>query len=115
MPEADRIRLADIKQRIDLIMGWIGAMNEEAFMADLRTRDAVALNIQVIGETARRLSDAVKAGAPETPWPAIVALRNRIAHGYETVDHLFVWRIVQDDLPALRAAAERLLAGTLAP
>jgi uncharacterized protein with HEPN domain len=38
-----------------------------------------------------------------------VALRNRIAHGYETVDHLLVWRIVQDDLPALRAAVEQLL------
>ncbi len=108
MLEADRLRLADIVQRIDLILGWVGGLDETSFMADMRTRDATALNIQLIGETARRLSDEVKARAPDIPWSAIVALRNRIAHGYETVDHLLVWRIVQDDLPALRAAVSRL-------
>jgi uncharacterized protein with HEPN domain len=109
MLEADRLRLADIGQRIDLILSWVGDLDEAAFMADLRTRDAAALNIQLIGETARRVSEEVKAKAPSIPWQAIVALRNRIAHGYETVDHLLVWRIVQDDLPALRATVEQLL------
>lgn len=108
MLEADRLRLADMAQRIDLILGWASGLSEAGFMADLRTRDATALNIQLIGETARRLSDEIKAKAPEIPWQAIVALRNRIAHGYETVDHLLVWRIVQDDLPGLRAAIDRL-------
>ncbi len=109
MLEADQIRLHDLLKRIDLILGWVEDLNEAAFMSDMRTRDAVALNIQLIGETARRLNDDVKARAPAVPWPAIIALRNRIAHGYETVDHLFVWRIVKDDLPALRAAVAALI------
>lgn len=109
MLDADRIRLADMAQRIDLILGWLHGVDEAAFMADIRTRDAVALNIQLLGETARRMSDEIKGKAPAIPWPAIVALRNRIAHGYETVDHRLVWRIVQDDLPALRAELRRLL------
>lgn len=103
MLDADRIRLADMAQRIDLILGWLHGVDEAAFMADIRTRDAVALNIQLLGETARRMSEEVKTRTVAIPWPAIVALRNRIAHGYETVDHRLVWRIVQDDLPALRA------------
>lgn len=109
MLEADRIRLADMAQRIDLILGWIAGIDEAAFMADIRTRDAIALNIQLLGETARRMSEDVKARAPAIPWPAIVALRNRIAHGYEMVDHMLVWRIVQGDLPSLQAELRRLL------
>jgi uncharacterized protein with HEPN domain len=110
MLEADAIRLRDIADRIDLISSWIGGLNEATFMADLRTRDAVALNIQLIGEAARRLNEEVKRRAPEIPWSSIVALRNRIAHGYETVNHRLVWRIVSDDLPGLRVAVARLLA-----
>ncbi|HEY2049779.1 MAG TPA: HepT-like ribonuclease domain-containing protein [Caulobacteraceae bacterium] len=48
--------------------------------------------------------------SPEVPWPAIVALRNRIAHGYETVDHLLVWQIITLDAPQLASAMDRLLA-----
>jgi uncharacterized protein with HEPN domain len=39
-----------------------------------------------------------------------VALRNRIAHGYETVDHLLVWQIITLDAPQLASAMDRLLA-----
>ena len=64
----------------------------------------------MIGETARRLLDDTKARAPAIPWSAIVSLRNRIAHGYETVDHRMVWQVLTEDLPALAGAVERLLA-----
>jgi uncharacterized protein with HEPN domain len=57
MLEADRLRLADIRERIDLVLGWARGLDEAGFMGDLRTRDATALNIQLIGETARRVSD----------------------------------------------------------
>jgi uncharacterized protein with HEPN domain len=67
------------------------------------------LSLLIIGETARRLLESTKAAAPEIPWPAVVSLRNRIAHGYETVDHQLVWQILQEDLPALGSAVDRLL------
>lgn len=34
MLEADRIRLADMAQRVDLILSWVGGFDETAFMAD---------------------------------------------------------------------------------
>lgn len=72
-------------------------------------RDAVAMSLLLIGETARRLSDETKKRAPDVPWSAIVSLRHRIAHGYETVDHGLVWQIVRQDLPGLALAIEDLL------
>lgn len=35
--------------------------------------------------------------------PRIVGLRNRLIHGYDSVDDLLVWDIVLTKLPVLRA------------
>jgi len=35
------------------------------------------------------------------PWTSIVALRNRLIHGYDDVDHNIVWQIVTTDVPLL--------------
>jgi uncharacterized protein with HEPN domain len=104
MLEEDRLRLGEIVARCDFILGWTEESDEAGFVLDIMRRDAVAMSLLVIGETARRLSDDVKALAPDLAWPAIIALRNRIAHGYETIDPLRVWRIALDDIPELRAA-----------
>ena len=31
------------------------------------------------------------------------AMRNRLTHGYDTVDMAVVWKVVERDLPALKA------------
>lgn len=108
-PEEERLRLLAIAERISLVRGWVEGMSEDDFIADRMVRDASALSLPVIGETARRLLEETKAAAPEIPWSAVVSLRNRIAHGYETVDHRLVWRVLTDDLPDLAAAIVRLL------
>ena len=88
---------------------WAEEMDEAEFLADLMARDAFAMSLLLIGETARRLSDETKRRAPDVPWSAIVSLRHRIAHGYETVDHELVWQIVRQDLPNLALAIDELL------
>ena len=40
----------------------------------------------------------------------IVAFRNVLIHGYAQIDRARVWRAVEDDLPALRAVWDNLLA-----
>jgi uncharacterized protein with HEPN domain len=109
MPEEERLRLQAIAERIALVRSWTQTMEEPAFLADLKARDAVAMSLLIIGETARRLSDETKLKASSIPWSAIVSLRNRIAHGYETVDHRLVWQILRLDLPGLASEIERLL------
>lgn len=109
MPEPERLRLQLILDRVDLIRSWTAHIDEATFLADVMRRDAVALSLLVIGETAVRLSEATRARSPEVPWTAIVSVRNRLAHGYETVDHRLVLQIVRQDLGGLQAAVESLL------
>ncbi len=110
MPEPERLRLQLILDRIDLIRSWTTGVDEATFLADMMRRDAVALSLLVIGETAARLADTTKAKASTVPWTAIVSVRNRLAHGYETVDHRLVLQIVRQDLEGLRTAVEGLIA-----
>ncbi|MFZ4071075.1 MAG: DUF86 domain-containing protein [Caulobacterales bacterium] len=110
MLEEDRLRLTEIAARCALIEGWVEESEESAFQTDQMRRDAIAMSLLVIGETARRLSDTVKSSTSHVPWPAIVSLRNRIAHGYETVDAARVWQIAAHDIPALHASVLTLLA-----
>ena len=39
----------------------------------------------------------------------IIAFRNRLIHGYDTVDSEIVWDVIQARLPQLEQAAARLL------
>jgi uncharacterized protein with HEPN domain len=75
-------------------------------------RDAVAMNLLVIGESAARLPVVIRDLEPEIDWRAAIDLRNRIAHGYASISFSIVWPIVVVELPGLRAAVERIAART---
>lgn len=73
-------------------------------------RDAVALNLLVVGESAARLPTSVRELEPDIDWRAAIDLRNRIAHGYSSISFTIVWSVVVVELPGLRAAVERIIA-----
>ena len=86
------------RSRADLDRDWILQM-------------ALRQVIEVVGEAANRVSREGQARYSEIPWRDAVAARNRIAHGYDTVDFDTVWRIVTQEFPILIAALERALPG----
>lgn len=65
--------------------------------------------IEVIGEAAARVSKRFRDQHPEVPWPAIIAMRNRLIHGYDTVDPDVVWQVLRHDLKPLIANLEAIL------
>ena len=102
MPERDeRLYLDDILRAIDRILSYT-AEGRDAFFADSRTQDAVIRNIEVIGEAIRGVLPATRAGHPEVPWKQIAGTRDRVIHGYFTVDLEIVWEIAEKELAELR-------------
>lgn len=47
--EEERIQLQAIAERIDLVRGWTDPLDEAAFLADLKLRDAVAMGLSTGG------------------------------------------------------------------
>jgi uncharacterized protein with HEPN domain len=62
----------------------------------------VIRNLEVIGEAVRGVSPATRERHPEVPWKQIAGTRDRVIHGYFTVDLEIVWEIVETELAGLR-------------
>jgi len=66
--------------------------------------------VEIVGEAANRVTPDTRTAHPQVPWADIVSTRNRLIHGYDTVDHAILWKIVESDLPTLIAQLEQVLA-----
>ena len=70
-------------------------------------RSAVERQFEIVGEALGRaaaMDETLVRLIPEIPQ--IVGLRNRLIHGYDSVDDQIVWDIVQTKLPGLRRSLE---------
>ena len=70
---------------------------------------AILKSIEIIGETASRISEETKAKHLDIPWTQIIGMRNRIVHGYFAIRLDRVWQTVQNDLSPLIAQLEPLV------
>ena len=66
--------------------------------------------LEVIGEAAGRVSQPVRDRQTSIPWSQIIALRNRLIHGYDAVDPDRLWQILDSDIPKLIAELRQMLA-----
>lgn len=65
--------------------------------------------VEVIGEAATKLSAETKAVHPRIPWREMIGMRNRLIHGYASVDHDIIWDVISADLVELIDALEQYL------
>lgn len=71
-------------------------------------QDAVIRNLQTLAESSQRLSSEIKGAEPQIPWRELAGFRNVIVHGYLGVDLGAVWLVVEQDLPPLAEAVNRM-------
>ena len=77
--------------------------------ADRQRRDALLWNFTVLGEAAGQLSDEVKARFPDIAWQQPARLRNRIVHGYWSIDLDVLLTTASGQLPAFTADLRQVL------
>ena len=114
MNERDALFLSHVLAAIDDIAAFT-ADGREAFLTDKKTQSAVIRQLEIIGEAVKRLSPQTTAAGPSVPWRAIAGARDRLIHGYFSVDLQAVWAMVESDLAPLRAEAARLLMDAQTP
>lgn len=79
----------------------VHGLDAEDLTADRKLALAMVQLSEIIGEAANRVSTGLTAEHPEIPWTDIVDLRNRLIHGYDSIDLDLLWDIVALDLPPL--------------
>lgn len=71
--------------------------------------DAVRVRLIEIGEAVKSIDGELLAREPSVPWVDVAAMRNHLAHRYFDTAHSMLQATVEEDLPPLIAAVERLL------
>lgn len=106
----DDAALLDMLAAARLVVEFRGGDDKRSFLDDPKTQSAVLHQLLVLGEAAKRVSEAWRARHPEIPWRAITGMRDRLIHEYAAVDLGEVWKTARTDVPQLLA-----LLGPLAP
>ena len=63
--------------------------------------DATVRNLELIGEAATHIPEEDRVAHPTIPWRQMIAMRNRLIHGYLGIDNDTLWSIIETDIPAL--------------
>lgn len=88
---------------------FCAGLTREKLESDEMRLLAVVKSIEVIGEASMKVSPAVQARLFSIDWLGIRRMRNRMIHGYDTIDVARVWDAVEIDIPPLMAALRKEL------
>ena len=96
-----RFFLDDMIDFAGKVLAYTEGLDQAGFVASGLTYDATLRNLELIGEAATHIPEAVRDAHPEIPWRMIIATRNRLIHGYLGIDDDILWSIIRDDIPDL--------------
>jgi uncharacterized protein with HEPN domain len=103
-------RLIDALEASRRIQAFTEGQTFADFSSSELVRSAVERQFEIIGEAlgkAMTMEPALELRSPE--WRKIVGLRNRLIHGYDSVDDEIIWDIIQSKLIPLAADLESWL------
>jgi len=103
---ATNVLLAEMVDAARRAMSYADGQDVQSLGKDPMRRDAMILQVQIIGEAASRVETRTREAMPEIPWADIVGMRNRLVHGYFAVDIEILWKTVTGRLPELVALLE---------
>ena len=109
MTSLNEFRLNDyiqhMLQAIQRIEEYTEEHAEDYFLKTPILQDAVVRNIEILGEASHNLLKRFPeftSSYSEVSWEAIYYMRNRIIHGYVSIDYQLVRGVVRKDLPDLQ-------------
>ena len=105
--DRDAFYLSHMMEFIAAIESYCSAGDVES---DERTLDAVLRRLQLLTESSKRVSDALKAAYPNIPWRELAGFRNVVVHDYLAISTERILPIVSRDIPALRERLASILA-----
>lgn len=110
--ERDAAYLLDMMQAAEKVRRFVQGKTQDAFVSDEVLRDAVERNAEIIGEAARKVSEAFKNQHPEIPWRKMIAQRNVLVHEYDKISVDDMWIVATFHIPNLIESLTALIPPT---
>jgi len=102
-------RLRHIRDEIEFIIRTCRGSEKVDVLQDETAQRAVIRSLEIIGEAAKALPDSFRDSHPDIEWRKVAAMRDRLIHGYFTVNWDTVWDVVTVHVPRLEATVRSAL------
>ena len=100
--------LVEVLDNISAAREFVSGMNFVDFLSDRKTKYAVIMCLTIIGKRMRFIPPAERKQIADVPWRSILAtIRIASQQEWGVVERL-IWETLEDDLPALKRAVEKL-------
>ncbi len=110
MNETTRERLRDARDACRRIQLEVAGLDEDAYLRATTVTYAVNWLLMILGEAltvAVREEAIIEDAVPDAR--AAIGLRNRIVHGYDSVDDTVIWDVVTTHIPRIEAQIDATL------
>jgi uncharacterized protein with HEPN domain len=91
------------------LLSFVQGMDYDGFCMDEKAVYAVIRALEIIGEAARQIPEAIRQSNPEIQWREIAAMRNKLTHEYFGVNTKVIWRTVHEDLALIIPLLRKML------
>jgi uncharacterized protein with HEPN domain len=106
----DEATLGDLITACSRVIDYTRGLSRTDFDRNHQVFSACCYQIAVIGEAVKRLSLATRGTHSEVPWRDIAGMRDRLIHGYDSVDIDELWKTSLEDIPALMEQVKKIRA-----
>jgi uncharacterized protein with HEPN domain len=94
--------LDDIVGAMEAALEFVAGMDAAQFRTDRKTAFAVIRALEIVGEATKRIPESIRLRYPDVPWRQMAGMRDRLIHGYASVDLDIIWQTVMEDIAAAR-------------
>ena len=100
--KTEKFHIDFILDSIRKIEDYTNEITEEMFLDNQEKQSAVILQLILIGETSKKLSEET-INKMDLPWKQIAGFRNMAIHDYTNLNLDIVWKAVKNRIPELKA------------
>jgi len=108
MPRDYSIYLCNMLEAARKIRRYVGGLGKQS-LDDEKTLDAVARNLEVVGEAAKRIPHAMPQKHPEILSARLAGLRDMLIHQYFGIYLDTLWGLVRDKVQHLEQKPAQIL------
>jgi len=102
--------LLDVKAACGKLSAFTNNRTFEEYKQDDMLRSAVERQFEIIGEALNQMLRYDPTIASRiSNWKKIIAFRNRLVHGYSSIDDAVVWGVLEENLQRLQTEINSLL------
>ena len=105
----DKGILLQIIKRCNRVIEKVSNISLADFSLNDDIKEVVCFNLFQIGELANGLSIEFIKEYNKIPWKQIIGMRNRIVHGYDTINLEIVWSTAIESIPELKEYCKEIL------